>query len=128
MVKAGDQNLVMVLTDLNVYGITDVQSARRSCPIGKDKLEMPLRALLKARQGSDSPNTLENNIIYICFNAGKDRLRQFKKVFSSADSTRSKKYDKSRLFCHKVMLHSHEQSWIERTRHLRGRAKLSQYI
>ena len=39
----------MILANCGTFGVTNVQPLRRPCPIGKDKFEHPMRAVIGAR-------------------------------------------------------------------------------
>ena len=126
MVKPTDKSLLMVLLDLNTFGVTDHQPLHRVCPIGKEKLSLPIRAVLKARLGTDTPSLMERNVLWVCISGGRDRERLFKSFFTPQKDKPPPKAD--RALCNKLMIHITEESWRERRKRKRGRAKLVQSI
>ena len=57
---------VMILANCGTFGVTNVQPLRRPCPIGKDKFEHPMRAVIGARHaGNPEPAKLNDGEIYV---------------------------------------------------------------
>ena len=56
----------MILANCGTFGVTNVQPLRRPCPIGKDKFEHPMRAVIGARHaGNPEPAKLNDGEIYV---------------------------------------------------------------
>eukprot|EP00973_Karenia_brevis_P077956 10829982-Karenia_brevis.AAC.1 len=117
---------VMILFDCNTFGVTDVQACKRVCPVGKDKIDIPVRALLKARQGTDEPAKLTVGDIYTCFDGGKDRKRLFVKPLKNPNMKSGR--DRNRTFMRTLLMHVSEASWRARRQRFKGNAKLTQQV
>ena len=121
-----ESGMVMILMDCNVWGEADHRPWLRLCPIGKDKFDLPQRALLAARQGTDTPTELQFGDLWTCITGGKDRKRFFVKPLKNPDMKTGR--DRQRTLCRTMTLTLDEPSW--RLRHFakRGTAKLTQHI
>ena len=57
---------VMILANCGTFGVPDVQANRRPCPIGKDKFEPCMKAIIGARHaGNPEPAKLNDGEIYV---------------------------------------------------------------
>ena len=127
MVRASNESgNVLVLFDANVWGTTDHRPDRRAVPIGKDKFDIPLRAVIAARHGAAEPESLHLGDIYTCVSGGRDRKRLFTKPIKNDNMKGGR--DKHRTVTRTMMLHFTEQSWRLRRRRNRGLAKLTQAV
>ena len=121
-----DSGNVLILLDCNVFGETDARQDLRTCPIGNDKFDTLLRAIIAARHGREDPPELHVGDFYMCINGGKNRKRSFLKPMQNPNMKKGK--DKNRLFTRDFMLHATESSWRQRKRCARGQARLTQTI
>jgi hypothetical protein len=121
-----DSGNVLILLDCNVFGETDARQDLRQCPIGTDKFDILIRAIIAARHGRDDPPELHIGDFYMCINGGKHRKRSFMKPMQNPHMKKNK--DKNRLFARDFMLHATERSWRQRKRCARGQARLTQMI
>ena len=130
IVKASDESgNVLILWDCNTWGEADHRPDMRVCPIGKDRFDVMLRALIAARHGVENPDVLNHGELYLCVSGGKDRKRLFlKPIKNPAMTARKGKKDKSRLICRSSVLHISEKSWRARRKRARGQAKLTQAL
>jgi hypothetical protein len=127
MVRASNESgNVLVLFDANVWGVTDHRPHQRSVPIGKDKLDVPLRAVIAARHGTAEPESLHLGDLYTCVSGGRDRKRLFTKPIKNDNMKRGR--EKNRTVTRTMMLHFTEQSWRLRRKRNRGLAKLTQAV
>lgn len=120
---------VLILLDCNVWGEADHAPDKRVVPMSKDKMDLPLRSLLAARQGTDEPDQLQYGDFYCCFAAGKDRRRIFMKPLRNSNMRKGR--DRHRTVQKTIMCHVTETSWRNRrasARGHKGHAKLTQSI
>ena len=120
----GDGGNTMILADCNVYGETDAQPKRRSCPIGGPVFKAWHRAVLEARTGKDEPAHLQLGDIFVCIDGGKDR----KRVFTRPLLGTKKGKDINRTFIRSIVLHATEASHKTRRERMQGHTKLTQGI
>ena len=127
LVKPGPETgNLLVLMDCNCWGETDSQPHRRATPMSKEKFDIPMRALLAARYGTDEPTALQKGEFWMCIDGGKDRKRHFVKVLKHPKMQKGR--ERKRLIHRKTMLHVTERSWRARRSRQHGSAKLSQNI
>jgi hypothetical protein len=128
MVKSSrESGNVWINFDVNCFGESDHQPERRPCPIGKDKLDIPLRAIFAARHGQEEPKQIQQGDLYGVFSGGKDRKRGVLKSLKT--QARSKRENlKAKTYCRNIMLHVSESSWRGRKHRARGHCKLTQAV
>ena len=127
MVRASQESgNVLILCDCNTWGSTDHRPDIRVTPIGKEKLDVPVRAIIASRHGVEDPGQLNFGDFYVMINGGKDRKRQWLKPLKNENIAQHKGKDKNRLVCRTTMVHCSEQSWRNRKKVSRGQAKLTQ--
>ena len=128
MVKASKESgNVWINFDVNCFGEVDSQPEKRPCPIGKDKLDIPLRAIFCARHGQDEPDQVQLGDLYVMFSGGKDRKRLFLKSLKTKGKAKSgTKLGKT--YCRNIMLIVSESSWRARRLRARGHCKLTQSV
>ncbi len=106
------KNHVLVLIDTNIYGETDVQARARVCPIPRTFWQKTLRGTWSGRSrvggsNSDQPEHMNDYEIYMCFDGGKDRKRQFKQQLT-CDAREPKEH---KMSVRDIMLWVSEDSW-----------------
>ena len=119
-----DSGNVLIICDCNVFGETDSRPDRRCCPIGKDKLETILRALLVARYGKEDPAELTLGEFWCCISGGKDRKRSFTKPLQTPSMKKGR--DPNRLFTRAIHLHLKESALRIRKHRNKGHVTLTQ--
>ena len=125
-----DSGNVNILFDCNGFGESDHAPDRRPCPIGKEKMDIPLRAILAARHGTEESSqvkSIQMGDLFTVISGGKDRRRALLKSLKTQMSSR-RGFDKSKTYCRTIMLHVSEASWRARRSRSRGHAKLTQAI
>ena len=66
VLPSNETGRVMILANCGTFGVPDVQANRRPCPIGKDKFEPCMKAIIGARHaGNPEPAKLNDGEIYV---------------------------------------------------------------
>lgn len=117
---------VMILANCSTFGVPDVQANRRHCPIGKDKFEPCMKAIIGARHdGNPEPAKLKHGEIYVMITP-VERKTMFSRVLKNASMKSGK--NKDRTHVRKKTLTITEASWRKRQQRRKGFAKLTQSI
>ena len=125
--KPKEGQRVMILFDCNTYGITDVQAHLRHCPIGKDKLETAVKAVIAARHdGNPEPQYLNVGEMYVMISP-VDRKRAFVKAIKNVNMEKETKDKKNKIFVGDRTLTLDEELWRARKSIKQGMATLTQH-
>ena len=107
-VRGGHQSgNVLIYADMNSYGDTDHQPHLRPCPLDPKTIKKWVGAALEARCGSQEPDHLLPNDIFLCINGGKDRRAAWCRQLMAVKVGGK---DPNRSFQRHIMLHMTEQA------------------
>ena len=117
---------VMILANCGTFGVPDVQANKRPCPIGKDKFEPCMKAIIGARHaGNPEPAKLNDGEIYVMITP-VERKAMFSRALKNPNMKTGK--NKARTHVRKKTLTITEPSWRKRQQRTKGFAKLTQSV
>ena len=127
MVRASTESGNVIITyDCNTYGITDHRPDLRNTPIGKDRVDTLMKAVIAARHGVQDPASFHHGEVFVMVDGGKDRKRVLLNPLKNNKQKGGR--DRNRVICRRIMFHASETSWRARRRRAHGTARLSQNV
>ena len=114
-----------VVIDLNCFGASDSKEKIRQCPVGTDIIKKFIKSVILARQQPadiDAVEQLEQGLVFILFDGGRERKRLFLKPLS----VEKKVKDPNRNTVRCVTVFCSEESVRARRSRVRGHVKLTQ--